>query len=88
MFHPFGQALPFCQENVPAGVFRRVALWVELHIFYETFNGYAGVAHAFDKGDVIINEKQAEKLGITIPDSIKQEAKNVSEEPKDEGDEQ
>ena len=44
--------------------------------------------YVFDKGDVIINEKQAEKLGITIPDSIKQEAKNVSEEPKDEGDEQ
>ncbi len=41
--------------------------------------------YVFDKGDVIINEKQAEKLGITIPDSIKQEAKNVSEEPKDEG---
>lgn len=34
--------------------------------------------YVFNKGDVIINEKQAELLGITIPDSIKKEAKDVS----------
>lgn len=36
--------------------------------------------YVFNKGDVIINEKQAELLGITIPDSIKKEAKDVSKE--------
>lgn len=33
----------------------------------------------FDKGDIIVNEKQAELLGITIPESIKQDAKVLTE---------
>ena len=41
--------------------------------------------YVFDKGDVIINEKQAEKLGITIPDSIKQEAKMFQKNRKTRG---
>ncbi len=36
--------------------------------------------YVFDKGDTIINEKQAELLGVTIPDKIKKEAKVVSTE--------
>lgn len=34
--------------------------------------------YVFDKGDTIINEKQAELLGITIPDKLKKNAKIVS----------
>ncbi|MBF8808024.1 MAG: ABC transporter substrate-binding protein [Enterococcus lacertideformus] len=36
--------------------------------------------YVFNKGDIIINEKKAEKLGIRIPDSIKKEAKVISNE--------
>jgi putative ABC transport system substrate-binding protein len=35
--------------------------------------------YTFDKGDVIINEKQAEKLGITIPESLKEQAQDKGE---------
>ena len=34
--------------------------------------------YVFDKGDTIINEKQAKLLGITIPDKLKKNAKIVS----------
>lgn len=34
--------------------------------------------YTFTKGDIIINQEQAEKLGISIPDSIKQQATLVS----------
>ncbi len=35
--------------------------------------------YTFDSGDVIVNEKQAEKLGITIPEDVLKEAKIVGE---------
>lgn len=35
--------------------------------------------YVFDKGDIIVNEKQAELLGITIPESIKQDAKVLTD---------
>ena len=36
--------------------------------------------YTFDKGDIIINQEQAARLGVTIPEEVKEKAKSVTQE--------